>query len=98
MYMECATSNLVIREVYRKFQIENFDSKSFLFTTKSPLLDLINLIIKWNLWKARFYFTDLAPQQIVSEIMFQARVDKEKLSTESFSRKWQRFLCIIEST
>ena len=97
MYTECATSNLVIREVYRKFQIENFESKSFLFTTKSPLLDLINLIIKWNLWKARFYFTDLAPQQIVSEIMFQARVDKEKLSTESFSRKWQRFLFIIES-
>ena len=98
MYTQCVTSNIVIHEVYRKLRIENFDSNSFLFTTKSPILDLINLIIKWNLWRARFYSTDLNSQQVISEIIFQAKMDKEKLSTESFGKKWQRFVFILEST
>ena len=42
--------------------------------------------------------TDLNSQQVTSEIIFQAKMDKQKLSTESFGKKWQRFVFILEST
>ena len=89
--VECPYSLQKISEVYELVKIPciNFNPSGFLFGTGCKVLDLINLVTKYLIWKSRFYETDLSPMYVKNELIFRQQADKVSQKRNTFESKWQ---------
>lgn len=88
--VECPRSRKIIADTYQSLNISciNFNPKGFLFGTGCKVLDLINIVIKWSIWKSRFHQTELVSTSIKQELTFRRKTDQFSLSKRKFDKKW----------
>ena len=96
--VQCPASAILISEIYALLHIPcvRFNTYGFLFGCNNQAIDLINLIIKYLLWKSRFYYTNLSVNYVKNEIVFRIKADQSILSERRYNTKWQEFLHLCE--
>ena len=95
MFCSCPESVAVVRKIFKVLHISYFDAVQFLCGAYDPATNLIFIIIKWHIWKSRFYEEFLNIKSIVSRIQHHIKIDKRLLSETKFTQKWSLYEFLV---
>ena len=95
MFCSCPESVTAIRKIFKVLHISYFDAVQFLCGDYDPATNLIFLIIKWHIWKSRFYEEFLNIKSILTRIQHHIKLDKRLLSEAKFTQKWSSYEFLV---
>ena len=95
MFCNCYQTQNIIKEVFKMIKINHFNSVEFVSGTNDTALNTVYLILKWYIWKSRFYSEKFILKCLVFRIQLHIKAEQSKMKNAKFNKKWANFLFIL---
>ena len=96
MFCNCHETQKIVKEVFKMLQIKHFNSVEFIFGTHDAALNTIYLILKWYIWKSRFYSEHFILKSLIFRIQLHIKAEQSKMKIVTFNQKWDKFLFLLK--